>query len=225
MIFELTKTCKGCAETKALSLFHLHKQMKDGRLNFCKVCFYEKAKANRAANPNLRKEEYVRRREKIGHMTRAEYTKKRNESAKSRADVCRDSNIKHKEKRVAYRKQYEQDNKDRISTRRANTLEQRREVKRLWRKNNPGLVLADSAKRRAAKIHRTPKWLTDFDFIKIKYLYQLAAMRTKVQKQQWHVDHIIPLQGAFVSGLHVSSNLRVIPAIENMQKSNHYEVA
>lgn len=225
MISELTKTCKGCAKTKALSLFHLHKKMKDGRLNFCKVCFYEKAKANRAAKPNLRKEEYIRRREKIGHMTRAEYTKKRNENTKSRADVCRDSNIKHKEKRVAYRKQYEQDNKDRISARRATTLEQRREVKRLWRKNNPGLVLADSAKRRAAKLHRTPKWLTDFDFIKIKYLYQLAAMRTNVQKQQWHVDHIIPLQGAFVSGLHVPSNLRVIPAIENMQKSNHYEVA
>lgn len=225
MTVELTKTCKGCAEVKQLSLFHKHKQMADGHLNFCKVCFYEKSKANRAAKPTLRKEEYIRRRERLGHMTMPEYIAKRKGNIKSRADVCRDSNAKRKDKIAAYRKQYEQANKERIAARRAATIDSRREVKRLWRANNPGLVLADSAKRRAAKINRTPAWLTDFDFIKIKYLYQLAAMRTKAQGRPWHVDHIIPLQGALVSGLHVPSNLRAVPAIENMQKSNHYEVA
>ena len=39
-----------------------------------------------------------------------------------------------------------------------------------------------------------------------------------------HVDHIIPLQGAIVSGLHVEGNLRVITATENMIKRNRYEV-
>lgn len=224
MTSEPTKTCKGCAQVKVLSLFHKHKQMADGHLNFCKICFYEKAKANRAVNPDSRKAEHARRRERLGLMTVAEYTAKRNENLKSRADVCRDSNKKHKEKRDAYRKQYEQANKDRIAARRAATLAERREVKRLWRKNNLGLVLANCAKRRAAKLKRTPAWLTEFDLLKIKCLYQVAAMRNRESGYEWHVDHIIPLQGEFVSGLHVPSNLQVIPAIDNLRKNNLYGI-
>ena len=77
--------------------------------------------------------------------------------------------------------------------------------------------------RKSAKLQRTPAWLTDFDLLKIKCLYQLAAMRSRESGYDWHVDHIIPLQGANVCGLHVPSNLRVIPAIDNMRKSNQYE--
>jgi hypothetical protein len=224
MTVEPTKTCKGCAQVKVLSLFHKHKQMADGHLNFCKVCFYEKAKANRAANPDSRKAEHARKREREGFMTRAEYTAKRNENPKSRAEVCRDSNAKHKDRVAAYRKEYEKANKARIAAVRAARLIERREVKRLWRKNNLGLVLADCAKRRAAKLKRTPKWLTPFDKLKIECLYQLAAMRNRESDRKWHVDHIILLQGAFVSGLHVPDNLRVILAIDNMRKSNLHEV-
>jgi hypothetical protein len=224
MTIEPNKTCKGCAQIKPLSLFHKHKKMADGHLNFCKVCFYKKAKANRVANPNSRKAEHARKREREGFMTRAEYTAKRNKNPKSRADVCRDSNIKHKDKVTAYRKEYEKVNKDRIAAVRAARLIERREVKRLWRENNLGLVLADCAKRRAAKLQRTPKWLSLFDKLKMECLYQLAAMRNRESDQKWHVDHIIPLQGANVCGFHVPSNLRVIPAIDNMRKSNQYEV-
>jgi hypothetical protein len=78
--------------------------------------------------------------------------------------------------------------------------------------------------RKSAKLNRTPAWLTEFDLLKIKCLYQLAAMRSRESGYAWHVDHIIPLQGEFVSGLHVPSNLRVIPAIDNLRKNNIYEV-
>jgi hypothetical protein len=84
MLVEQLKTCKGCNKTKPLSLFHKHKQMADGRLNFCKTCFYEKAKVYRANNPDSRKTEYVRRRVRQGHMTMVEYIAKRNENAKGR---------------------------------------------------------------------------------------------------------------------------------------------
>ena len=224
MTLNLTKTCKGCSQIKPISSFHRHKQMADGYLNSCKVCHYEKNKANRLANPDSRKLEHARLRERKGFMSMAEYSEKRQENPKGRKATLKDYALKNKDKISAYNKQYEKDNKDRIASRRQDTLEERREVKRLWRKNNLGMVLADCAKRRAAKVNRTPAWLTEFDRLKMKCYYQVAVMRSRESGQKWHVDHIIPLQGENVCGLHVPNNLQIIPAIENMRKNNHYEV-
>ena len=55
-------------------------------------------------------------------------------------------------------------------------------------------------------------------------LVAVAALRTKTLGIQFHVDHVLPLRGKKVSGLHVPMNLRVIPAIENMRKTNKFEV-
>jgi hypothetical protein len=68
-----------------------------------------------------------------------------------------------------------------------------------------------------------PKWLTESDLLQIKCKYQLAAMFSRNTGEQWHVDHIIPINGKTVSGLHVPSNLRVITAKENHFKQNKYE--
>lgn len=102
--------------------------------------------------------------------------------------------------------------------------EQRNAHKRDWTQANKGHVNAYNVKRYAAKLQRTPKWLSEFDKLKIECIYQLAAMRNRESGYIWHVDHIIPLQGEQVSGLHVPSNLRVIPAVENNRKYNRYEV-
>lgn len=85
---------------------------------------------------------------------------------------------------------------------------------------NKGRVNADTVKRRLAKINRTPTWLTEDDHWMIEQAYELATIRTKMFGFQWHVDHIIPLQGKTVSGLHVPLNLQVIPGIENIRKGN-----
>lgn len=96
-------------------------------------------------------------------------------------------------------------------------------LKKYRAKNQPIRTKLQMA-RKSAKLKRTPAWLTDDDLDRIKCLYQLAAMRNRESGYDWHVDHIIPLQGEFVSGLHVPRNLRVIPALDNMRKSNLYEV-
>lgn len=90
---------------------------------------------------------------------------------------------------------------------------------------NSGRVLAHTVKRRLAKIKRTPVWLTSDDHWMIEQAYELAAVRTKMFGFAWHVDHIVPLQGKLVSGLHAPNNLRVIPGAENIRKSNHFQVA
>jgi len=54
-------------------------------------------------------------------------------------------------------------------------------------------------------------------------LYRAARKLTRLTRTPHHVDHIIPLQGRGVTGLHVETNLRVIPARENHRKSNRFD--
>ena len=91
--------------------------------------------------------------------------------------------------------------------------------------NNPHLRAKLSSVQRAKTLQRTPKWLTEDDYWLIDEIYALAALRTKTTGVEWHVDHAIPLRGKNVSGLHVPSNLRVIPALVNLKKGNKYAVS
>ena len=75
------KTCKWCKETKPLSSFHKHCQMKDGRLNKCSSCVLENVYKWRQENPESRKQEYEKTREKTGRLTRKEYNKKLRKNA------------------------------------------------------------------------------------------------------------------------------------------------
>lgn len=67
-----------------------------------------------------------------------------------------------------------------------------------------------------------PTWLSnDYKFI-INEVYNLAKLRTEITGFNWHVDHIVPIQGKEVCGLHVPWNLQVIPATLNISKSNKF---
>jgi len=100
-----------------------------------------------------------------------------------------------------------------------------KQAKQRYKKNNPGRVRADTVKRVVSKLHRTPAWLTDDDHWMIRQAYDLAALRTRMFGFAWHVDHVIPLQGKYVSGLHTPVNLQVIPAIANIVKANKFTPA
>ena len=101
-------------------------------------------------------------------------------------------------------------------------LENHNARNREWNKNNKPVKAALQAKRKSVILQRTPSWDPDAHLIVAKY--QVAAMLSQASGTPYHVDHIIPLQGKNVSGLHVFSNLRVIPGIENVKKSNKYTV-
>lgn len=99
----------------------------------------------------------------------------------------------------------------------ADNLDKERERKLKYQKDYPAKAAAIAASRRAAKLQRTPIWA---DKDEIKLIYKQAASLQKLLGTPLHVDHIIPLQGKNVSGLHVADNLQIIGAKANMSKSN-----
>ena len=102
-------------------------------------------------------------------------------------------------------------------------VEKSREKARDRQKQNLAIFAVNQAKRRAAKLQRTPSWLSSEDLWIIGEIYKLSALRTELTGVKWHVDHIVPLQGKNVSGLHVPLNLQVIPSQDNISKHNGFE--
>ena len=76
--------------------------------------------------------------------------------------------------------------------------------------NNRYLKRASEAKRRAVKLKATPKFA---NLNKIKEIYKNCP-------KGYHVDHIIPLQGKTVCGLHVEWNLQYLTPSANISKYN-----
>lgn len=93
-----------------------------------------------------------------------------------------------------------------------------------WQKENPGKCNANCRKRQSAKIQATPPWLTKEDFKQIEALYIKAKELEKLDGIKRHVDHIVPLQGKTVCGLHILINLQILTAEENMNKNNKLEI-
>lgn len=75
------------------------------------------------------------------------------------------------------------------------------------------------AKRRAQKKHATPVW-ADQDYI--RDLYRNAKEASAIFGVAFEVDHIVPLQGKNVCGLHCEHNLQILTAAENRRKANAY---
>lgn len=81
-----------------------------------------------------------------------------------------------------------------------------------WYEKNKDKQLAKSNMEKAAKLQRIPPW-ANLDAIKEFYLNRPDG---------YHVDHVIPLRGKEVSGLHVLENLQYLPAKENLSKGNKF---
>lgn len=132
------------------------------------------------------------------------------------------------ERREEYRKTYAETYRERRNARQRELhADPGRKAKRSadskrWRTENPDKHAAKEGKRRAAKLRRTPGWLTDEQLWMLQEAYAIAARRSSATGIEWSVDHIVPLQGRNVSGLHVPWNVRVIPARCNSSKGNKF---
>ncbi len=140
---------------------------------------------------------------------------------------CRTWRAAHLEYISAANKAWRLANLDKV---RANTKAARaarpdhyRAVNKAWRAANRGLKNAAESRRYALKKQAMPAWA---DVAAIKAIYLEAARLTRETGVQHDVDHIYPLQGVTVCGLHVANNLQVLTHLENVRKKNtHPEVA
>jgi hypothetical protein len=89
--------------------------------------------------------------------------------------------------------------------------------KRKYKKLNPGRCAEENMRRKATKTQATPPWLT------FSHITEMRAIYTSCPKGH-HVDHIIPLRGKHICGLHVPWNLQILIAEDNIRKGNRITV-
>ena len=92
------------------------------------------------------------------------------------------------------------------------------------RANNVEIYRSRWAKRRARKREAMPSWLTPDHISQINAVYAEAKRLEEETGIAYHVDHIVPLAGKIVCGLHVPWNLRAIPGTENLRRPRIYSM-
>jgi hypothetical protein len=99
----------------------------------------------------------------------------------------------------------------------AENVDSRSKSYREWAKKNRDKINALIAKRIAAKKHALPTWA---NLEVIEAIYAEAARLTRETGIRHEVDHIYPLRGKLVCGLHCEANLQILTKVENIRKSN-----
>lgn len=139
--------------------------------------------------------------------TRKEYFEKWNKSERGKA-------VKHKH--------YEENKEAYIARATARDPEMHRVYKKAYKQRNPELYRLLTNTRRRRLRDCTPAWLSEEDRAKIKAIYAHAMQLTKDTGIKYTVDHIVPINGENVCGLHVPWNLIPLPHVDNARKGNRY---
>ena len=105
--------------------------------------------------------------------------------------------------------------------RKLNPLKVKENKKREYEKNKVD-YLRRARLRQERLIIATPAWLTPEQKAHIERTYKLRDIISSATGIIYHVDHVVPIKGKNVCGLHVPWNLNVIPAKDNLIKHNKY---
>lgn len=239
--------CKSCTSAKAAAS---KKKQKENNLELFKLKnnaqakkeysrnpekFIQRSKDWRINNPEKAKEK-DRKKYQDGGIERArQYREKNRERVNKLAREWRNNNLEKANERLRvwreinkeYLKEY---NKKKYAENKNQAIEYSRNWRKnnpdysmnyikLYRKNNPGYAVYHSRLRELRKFMSIPRWA---DLEKIRDIYKKCSEKTKISGIKHHVDHIIPLKGKNVCGLHVEYNLQIITASENCKKSNKF---
>jgi len=186
----------------------------EGRVLRCKACKLLRDAARKATYRAENNDEW--------QVKRKEYYENNKESIMERIKGWCSEN---KEKVKEYRKTTARNCSERIKVNSKKYYQQNqekmRESNRLWNKNNRPRRKAIAAKYRAASLQASVPWANQEA---IASVYKECLEVSRITGILHHVDHIVPLQGKLVCGLHNEFNLGIIPAKENLTKSNKFEV-
>lgn len=189
------KPCLECQSFKPLDRFHKRSRSKDGFHHYCKDCCKQYYQNN--------------------SKTRKLYSKN---YRSANADIISSKMKKHYSDNVDYYKElrhtYYLTNKTQINSYNSS-----------YRRENRGICNAAQTRYRLAKKKATPKWLSQVQLEEIKEYYNLAQDLAWLNEdcKAFHVDHIVPIQGKIVCGLHVPWNLQLLPSDTNFKKSNGFK--
>lgn len=226
-----TKTCTGCAQDKPLVDFYTNKSRPDGRHGRCKKCHYlstSKWKRNnrevvnrhaavaramdperaRAISNKSQAKAYALNPEKKKALSREWYAENSERAATAHRAWCQEN----AEQQKRWFSDYYQKNAERLKAR-------ARELGPEWARNNRGKVCARGKRYYARKRHAMPVWA---DIKAIDGLYDSSVEKSIETGIEHHVDHVVPLQGKTVCGLHVHYNLQVLPGKENQSKGSRF---
>jgi hypothetical protein len=198
----MMKICTKCQQEKNLSLFYKRKDSASGYTSHCKACKRAHDNAHNA-KPETKN-------------ARSEYHKLR----RTNPDVI----AYERDQKYAYNRLPEvrerKKNQQRLRRLSPNVIAQERQRDAEYARNNPHIFAAKTRKRKAAKLQRTPAWLSAEHKEQINKIYWEAAEISKLVGEFYTIDHIVPLQGKTVSGLHVPWNLQILSKSENSSKGN-----
>ncbi len=219
-----TKVCTKCGIEKGLEFFKKVKRNKSGVGSECKSCESARAKIYYKENKEKiiirQKIYYEENKEKIS-VREKRYYQENKEKVDARHKRYKEEN---KDTLDSWYKQYRIDNKEKISASSKKHYQENTESIRVRHKKyseeNKDKINAYSSQNRAKKLNASPKWLTKEQLSDITAYYRVAKKLEEVTGEKFHVDHIHPLQGKEVNGLHVPWNLQVLSATENLSKNN-----
>lgn len=131
-----------------------------------------------------------------------------NDNKDKKSAYDKKSHEKYREKRLKVIAAYRKLNAARI-----------KEITKQWKIKNHSRVLASVRSRDARKKQAIPPWA---NLDKIEAIYDECIRISELTGIKHHVDHIVPMKGRLVSGLHVETNLQLLEAKENLKKGNSW---
>lgn len=193
------KKCPKCSSERALEFFFKSSKSKDGLQGYCKACVKTLSLERKTYFKEYRKENKERDR-----AYKKAYTDQNKERITLANYLYR---IQNPDKVKASKTRYVVFNKEKVLA-----------SSKKYRESNPAKYAAYASKRRFAAEQAQPPWLTTEDKKRIELVWGLRELKSFLTGVEYEVDHIVPLQGKTVCGLHVPWNLQVILKTENRSK-------